>query len=245
VDLDARPIGGEGGQLASECDRFRDCEVHIERSAIVPTLDEHQTVSVVDVVVDIMTDASGLATRAFDVLATQGPDRPRCSVVRTAGWPASRFVESRGGDVESTPVGKTKDAGWQIGVSRTVPAALDDVWRHLVSPRGLAIWLGEGVDTPLEVGRSYRTTDGTHGEIRSLRPRDRVRLTWQPVDRPDAATVQVAVTPASTGCTIRFHTERLDDAGERERMRSHWRAIADALEAEFQDGGTGSSARCE
>lgn len=135
--------------------------------------------------------------------------------------------------MERRPVGKTKDAGWQIGVSRTVRVELDDVWDHLMSPRGLATWLGAGVDTPLEVGQSYRTADGTRGEIRSLRPRDRIRLTWQPAERADPATVQVAVTRAASGCTIRFHTERLDDADERERMRSHWRAIADAIEAEL------------
>lgn len=130
---------------------------------------------------------------------------------------------------EST-VGKTKDAGWQIGVSRTIPAGLDDVWSYLISPEGLAVWLGHELDTPLEVGDEYRTADGTQGEIRSLRPHDRIRLTWQPPDRPNDATVQIAVIPAATGCTIRFHTERLYDSDEREHMRTHWKAIADAIE---------------
>ena len=133
--------------------------------------------------------------------------------------------------MNTTPVGKTKDAGWQIGVSRTVNADLDVVWSYLMSPEGLAIWLGDGIEGPLEVGRRYRTAENTRGEIRSLRPRDRVRLTWQPADRHDHATVQIAVRSAATGCTIRFHTERLDSSDEREHMRSHWKAIADSIEA--------------
>jgi uncharacterized protein YndB with AHSA1/START domain len=127
-------------------------------------------------------------------------------------------------------VGKTKGAGWQIGVSRTVPVDLDDVWSYLISTDGLAVWLGQDLNTPFKVGDEYRTADGTRGQIRSLRPHDRIRLTWQPPDRQDDATVQIAVTPAATGCTIRFHTERLYDSSEREHMRAHWRAIADAIE---------------
>ncbi len=130
---------------------------------------------------------------------------------------------------EST-VGRTKDAGWQIGVSRTIPVDLDEVWDYLTSADGVAAWLGPGVDLPFEVGATYRTTDGTHGEIRSLRPHDRVRLTWQPPGRSEDATVQIAVTPAASGCTMRFHTERLADGAERERMRTHWKAIADTIE---------------
>ena len=135
--------------------------------------------------------------------------------------------------MKSTPIGKTKDAGWQIGVSRTVNAGVDDVWTYLISSEGLAIWLGDGIELPLTTGQRYRTTDDTRGEIRSVRPQDRVRLTWQPADRESDATVQVALTPAAAGCTIRFHTERLDSSGERERMRSHWKAIADHIEAEL------------
>ena len=129
-----------------------------------------------------------------------------------------------------SPVGRTKDAGWQIGVSRTVHADLDDVWDFLISSAGLATWLGGGIETPLEVAQQYRTDADVRGEIRSLRPYDRIRLTWQPPERADHATIQIALTATKTGCTLRIHTERLIDADEREQMRSHWRGIADAIE---------------
>lgn len=32
-----------------------------------------------------------------------------------------------------SPVGKTKDAGWEIGVSRTVPHPIEHVWEMLVT----------------------------------------------------------------------------------------------------------------
>ncbi|MGB5759801.1 MAG: SRPBCC domain-containing protein [Acidimicrobiales bacterium] len=131
------------------------------------------------------------------------------------------------------PVGKTRDAGWQIGVSRTIAVDLDTAWEYLTSDAGLGVWLGPGIATPLQKGQVFETGDGTTGEIRSLRDRDRIRLTWQPVDRADHATVQIALAPAATGCTVRFHTERLYDGREREAMRAHWQAIADTIEKEL------------
>ena len=95
------------------------------------------------------------------------------------------------------------------------------------------MWLGRGVEAPLEVGDRYETDDGTSGEVRSVRPRDRIRLTWQPRDRPDAATVQIALVSAASGSTFRFHTEHLYDAEEREHMRRHWQSVADAIEADL------------
>jgi uncharacterized protein YndB with AHSA1/START domain len=132
--------------------------------------------------------------------------------------------------VSERPVGLTRDAGWQIGVSRTFPADVESVWELLTSAAGLELWLGKGVPTPLTKGASYRTRDGTRGEIRSVRPLDRVRLTWQPEGRDAPATVQLAVARSPRGCSVRFHTEHLASQQEREAMRTHWRKILDRLD---------------
>lgn len=131
------------------------------------------------------------------------------------------------------PVGKTRDAGWQIGVSRTIAVDLETAWAYLTSTRGLATWLGEGVAVPLCKGQRYTTADGTSGTIRSLRRLDRIRLTWHPVRRPDHATIQVTVAQAKRGCSVRFHTERLYSSDEREQMRAHWRQVVDRIEADL------------
>ncbi len=135
--------------------------------------------------------------------------------------------------VSTGPVGKTRDAGWQIGVSRTIAVDVETAWSYLTAPRGLATWLGEDVAIPLFKDQRYRTADGTSGTIRSFREFDRIRLTWQPVNRPDHATVQVTVAPAKSGCTVRFHTERLYSSDEREQMRAHWRRVVHDIEADL------------
>ncbi|MFF3402641.1 SRPBCC domain-containing protein [Streptomyces sp. NPDC002659] len=118
------------------------------------------------------------------------------------------------------PTGLTQDAGWQIGVSRTLPLPVAAVWEFIASPEGVALWLGEGVRLPTAKGEAYETRDGIAGELRSYRPGDRVRLTY------GTSTLQVAVSASGEGkAVLRFHQDRLANAEERERQRAHWKAV--------------------
>ena len=137
---------------------------------------------------------------------------------------------------EPRPVGLTKDGGWEIGVSRTVPHPLDEVWRLLTSDEGIALWLGPGARVAPTRGARYSTAGGTEGEVRGYRDRDRIRVTWRPAGWSHESTLQVALSPARTGTTVRFHQERLADAGERERQRAHWRSVLGDLERALGDG---------
>jgi uncharacterized protein YndB with AHSA1/START domain len=128
------------------------------------------------------------------------------------------------------PVGLTRGAGWESGVSRAVAFPLEEVWDFLTSAEGSAVWLGAGVQRLDEPGNAYQTSDGTSGEVRSFHPLDRVRLTWQPKDWSHDSTVQFTVSRTASGRTLlRFHQERLADAAEREQQRAHWGAVLDAV----------------
>lgn len=129
------------------------------------------------------------------------------------------------------PVGLTRDAGWQVGVSRTIAADVETVWALLTSPTGLAVWLGPGATLGDSPGSPYATHDGLRGELRSLRPLDRIRLTWQREDMDHDTTVQVAIAPAGGDrCVVRWHQERMHSAHERESQRVHWRGVMARVE---------------
>jgi uncharacterized protein YndB with AHSA1/START domain len=129
-------------------------------------------------------------------------------------------------------VGHTKDAGWQIGVSKTIDRPVGEVWDFITSPEGVAIWLGEGVTVLPERGAGYETKAGVQGETRGFRELDRVRLTWWPPDWSHDTTLQLTVSSAGEGRTrLVVHQERLANATEREQQRDHWRAVINALAA--------------
>ncbi|MFE2282116.1 SRPBCC domain-containing protein [Streptomyces sp. NPDC059454] len=123
------------------------------------------------------------------------------------------------------PTGLTKDAGWQIGVSRTLPHPAAVVWDFISGPEGIALWLGPGAVLTPERGTPYRTAEGVAGEVRGYRPADRIRVTH------GTTTVQVALAPVADGARtmLRFHQEHLASAEERERRRAHWQHVMDRV----------------
>jgi uncharacterized protein YndB with AHSA1/START domain len=135
----------------------------------------------------------------------------------------------------TSEVGHTQDAGWEIGVSRTVPFPRKHVWDVVTSPAGLAIWLGEGAKLEPDKGTPYETNDGTTGEVRGYRELDRVRVTHRLTGTDEETTVQVTVSDAATGKTVlRFHQERMASREQRERQRGHWEGVMQRLVAALE-----------
>ena len=127
--------------------------------------------------------------------------------------------------------GKTKDAGWEVGVRQTVAASSEVVWEFLLG-EGLPLWLGE-TTLPHAKGEVYRTADGVAGEVRSYTDNTKVRLTWHPDDWPHDSTLQLSVKEVVGGTTIGIHHERLADREERRMMLGHWKKVAAHLAAAF------------
>jgi uncharacterized protein YndB with AHSA1/START domain len=127
----------------------------------------------------------------------------------------------------SRVIGQTADAGFQVGVSRTIDSPRRRAWDFLLSPRGLKIWLGNAATLKPAKGTVYRTADGGSGEVRGVKRAERLRLTWKPRGWKRATVVQLYLHPSSGKTSVRFHQERLPGRAERERMRRRWvRALA-------------------
>ncbi|MCB0046303.1 MAG: SRPBCC domain-containing protein [Caldilineaceae bacterium] len=126
--------------------------------------------------------------------------------------------------------GETKDAGFQVGVQKTLTLDADSLWAFLFTTEGLSIWLGE-TENPLnlESGSAYITADGTVGEIRTVYPGEKIRLTWQPDDWPEPSTLQLYLLNNGDKTSLRFHHEKLIDADQRAAMKAHWQAVLKEL----------------
>jgi uncharacterized protein YndB with AHSA1/START domain len=127
-----------------------------------------------------------------------------------------------------TPTGLTKDAGWEVGVRKTVDAPPARVWEFLLG-EGLPIWLGNTTLT-LEKGAPWATDDDIAGTIVSYTAGLRVRLTWQPGEWDHDSTLQLTVREAAGGTTIAFHQERLSGREERRIMLGHWKDVVQQLD---------------
>ncbi|MBX3102215.1 MAG: hypothetical protein KF690_06890 [Bacteroidetes bacterium] len=118
-------------------------------------------------------------------------------------------------------LGQTADAGFQIGVTRTLPVDKDKLWDILVSDAGLEIWLGKFTSSPAN-NDVYQTEDNIRGEVRVFKPGSHIRMTWQPAHWEQPSILQVRTTARGDKAILAFHQEKLPSAEERERMKSFW-----------------------
>ena len=130
-------------------------------------------------------------------------------------------------------VGQTADVGFQVGVQRSVTATVTQVWELITSRPEL--WLGEGVSVSFGKGERYEVppgggAPGVSGEVRVVKPGDRLRMTWQPEGWPAPATLQIPLTESGSGTTaIHAHLEKLPDADAREVIRTRWREALERI----------------
>ena len=148
----------------------------------------------------------------------------------TTGWWRQSitvgYEQARGKRV----VGETADTGFQVGVQRTVAATAEEAWELLTTRPEL--WLGEGAFRGLVEGERYEVP-GASGQIRVVKPGDRLRLTWQPEGWEAPATLQLTLSESGPGKTaITAHLEKLPDAEARDAMRAHWREALERIGAE-------------
>lgn len=126
-----------------------------------------------------------------------------------------------------TPVGKTKDQGWEIGVRRTFPIDAEKAWEALITQPGLGLWLGDDPDFIPKKDTDFHTVTGVKGYIVSVKQGTLLRMRWQPQDWTEPSTLQLRLIPDGNKTTISIHHERLADVAQREKMHKHWSQALD------------------
>jgi len=151
-----------------------------------------------------------------------------------AEWLAVMYGELIG----RVPVGTTKDAGVQIGVRRTLNAPPDKVWRFLISPEGLKLWIGDTPAFELREGAEYESRDGVTGKVTVVDPGRKLRLTWKRPEWLTASRLQLYVMGASAGrTTVSIHQEMLEDVYMRGIMKHHWEEVLAGLRSKLEAAG--------
>jgi uncharacterized protein YndB with AHSA1/START domain len=124
--------------------------------------------------------------------------------------------------------GNKKDAGFDVGVRKTVDAPKDKVWAFLLGA-GLPIWLGNTTLT-LEKNVAYETDDDISGTLLTHTAGSRIKLTWQPGEWNHDSTLQLTLKETAVGTTIAFQQERLSGREERKIMLGHWKDVVQQLD---------------
>ncbi|GAA3404788.1 SRPBCC domain-containing protein [Paenibacillus hodogayensis] len=144
-----------------------------------------------------------------------------------AEWLATMYGQLMG----RTPTGVTKDAGVQIGVRKTVAMSVAEAWQLLLSPEGLALWIGTMDSLPLQVGHSFESKEGVSGKITVVEPLRKLRMTWKRPEWDEPSRLQLYVLAAKSGkTTIALHQEMLEDVYMRDIMKRFWDDVLTAIQ---------------
>ncbi|WP_308638411.1 SRPBCC domain-containing protein [Paenibacillus silvisoli] len=134
--------------------------------------------------------------------------------------------------METKQVGQTQTSGFQVGVRRTFPLAVEEAWALITSSVGTAIWLGEGASVTVEKGESFQSDEGISGEFTTVNPLVNIRLTWKRGNWDKPSILQIrTISNGEHETTISFHQEKLADPSIREEMKAHWEEVLQRLMA--------------
>lgn len=87
----------------------------------------------------------------------------------------------------------------------------------------------------LQVGYRFVSTEGTFGELRVVKPYEKLRMRWQRREWENPSTLQIYLLSRRLDrTTISFHQEKLDDAYMREVMRLHWEEVLSKIEEKLK-----------
>ncbi len=130
-------------------------------------------------------------------------------------------------------VGQTRDAGFQIGVRKTVAVPAETVWNFLFSVAGLSIWLGKMSLENFELGKPFKTEEEIEGKLSVFKPNSHIRLTWKPKHWTNTSALQIRVIPSKVKTTISFHQDKLLNSRQRDEMKKYWDEVIVKIENEI------------
>ena len=129
-------------------------------------------------------------------------------------------------------IGKTKDAGFQFGIRKTIPISAEKAWDFLISNKGLNVWLGS-LSNELEIDKEFVTENGITGSVRVFNVSSHIRLNWKPKNWQNTSTLQIRVIGDNKKATIAIHQEKLLDFEQRTEMKEYWSLIINKLTEEM------------
>jgi uncharacterized protein YndB with AHSA1/START domain len=129
--------------------------------------------------------------------------------------------------------GQNEKGLYQVTVTKMMNIAPKKMWDFLSSPEGLNVWLKPLSEFHMEKGESFEVSGGIFGEVRTIKPPEKVRLKWEDPDWARKSVVQIYVLPRPTEknrCMLVIMHEELMNPRIKEKQRTYWKGIVTEIE---------------
>ncbi len=116
-----------------------------------------------------------------------------------------------------------------VTVSRVVDVPVDQVWKAFNTKAGVEALLGPGAMLGGK-GEHWRSSEGTHGVLRSYHPLEQIRVSWHADE--DAPKTLVDIHLAAEGASTQIALEHQNiDPRDSEALQERWVAALDRVVA--------------
>jgi uncharacterized protein YndB with AHSA1/START domain len=132
-------------------------------------------------------------------------------------------------------VGQDAKGKYMVTATKSLSVDVKAVWKKLVSPKGMEIWLRPLSPLRIAPKNPFETKDGYFGEIRTMAKARRIRLSWHDPfwKKPAVVEVQLVPRPGKKAILVFNHTG-IPDERTRETLRARWREAADDIAKTLQ-----------
>jgi uncharacterized protein YndB with AHSA1/START domain len=128
--------------------------------------------------------------------------------------------------------GRNAKGEHSLTATKTLTTTPKKLWALMNSEEGMAAWLQPMSQFTLKKGEQFEKEGGIFGEVRTVKPPIRARLTWQETDQLKPTLLQVYVVPKGDGkkTILVFYHEKIMSARMRDDLRAYWKAALGRLE---------------
>jgi uncharacterized protein YndB with AHSA1/START domain len=151
--------------------------------------------------------------------------------VKDPWWPTTIWVEYE----RVNGVVNKKDSlaeGFNICVTKTVAAAVPEMFRAWSDSKSLNRWFGESVKATVTDGGKFDDGDGHSGDFLRVRADKDLRFTWVDPGAASATLVDVVFQDKGKGKSgLMLQHQRIQNRSEADGLRRAWGAALDACKA--------------
>ncbi len=125
--------------------------------------------------------------------------------------------------------------GYNICVTKTINALLDDVYSAFVEPAQFGNWFGSKNNSIVEEGKSFQDIDGNSGQYLRVRANKDLRFSWMGSNSDAPTQVDVAFADKGKGKTgVTLTHNRIQSRAEADGLRAAWGLAFDRLKSQLE-----------
>jgi uncharacterized protein YndB with AHSA1/START domain len=126
--------------------------------------------------------------------------------------------------------GQDAKGKYMVTATKSLHLEVKTVWRKMLSPAGLDLWLRPLSAVRVRPKTFFETKDGFFGEIRTVTPNRKLRMSWKdPLWEKPTVVEAILVPKPGKKCILAFNHTGIPDERARETLRARWREAADQI----------------